>query len=232
MNQFLSSNAQVTFSRYFRLMALACMDTLLTIPFASFAIWINTTQYGGPAPWRGWADAKWGFSRVGTFPAIFWQSDKYGKMSFAMSRAFIVVCAVVFFAFFGFAEEARKNYRRVFWGVARKFGYSMPIRGTTMGTSKYVLLSPAFYALSFRCLLYFSVSAHPTSAACPLSTPPVLAATLLASTSPPRPRPKSATPSSPQSATSRLPSPSTTATPSMRSTTRNATRSCRLRVRR
>jgi pheromone a factor receptor len=134
MSQFLSSNAQVTFSRYFRLMALACMDTLLTIPLGAYNIWVNVNS--GPDPWRGWADAHWGFSRVGTFPAILWRNDPTGRLSFNLTRSFIIVCAVVFFAFFGFADEARKNYRKVFWGVARRFGYTMPTATTRgMGTS-------------------------------------------------------------------------------------------------
>ena len=138
MNKFLSSNSQVTFSRYFRLMALACMDTILTIPLGAFSIWLNAVQGGGPSPWLGWADAHWGFSRVGTIPAVLWSSDYYAKLSFDLTRAFIVICAVIFFAFFGFAEEARKNYRKVFWAIAKRFGYTMPVKGTTMGSSAYV----------------------------------------------------------------------------------------------
>jgi pheromone a factor receptor len=33
------------------------------------------------------------------------------------------MCAFVFFAFFGFAEEARQNYRRVFTSLAGRVGY-------------------------------------------------------------------------------------------------------------
>lgn len=151
MNQWLSSNSQVTFSRYFRLMALATMDTVLTVPLGAFSIWLNVVETGGPSPWRGWADAHWGFSRVSQVPALLWRTNHWTVVSFNMTRVFIILCAVVFFAFFGFAEEARKNYRKAFWGIARRFGYTMPLRGTTMGgTSAYVLflrLSPSSVCL-------------------------------------------------------------------------------------
>jgi pheromone a factor receptor len=45
-------------------------------------------------------------------------------LSIEFSRWFLVVCALVFFAFFGFADEARKNYRLAYVSVAKRVGLS------------------------------------------------------------------------------------------------------------
>ncbi|KAJ7238654.1 hypothetical protein C8J57DRAFT_1246354 [Mycena rebaudengoi] len=41
-----------------------------------------------------------------------------------LTRWTALSCALVFFAFFGFAVEARKNYRTAFWAVAKCVGYT------------------------------------------------------------------------------------------------------------
>ena len=75
MNQFLSSNSMITFSRYFRLMALASMDAFLTVPLGIFAIVINVRQ--GVQPWAGLADAHWGFERIDQIPALLWRLHEW-----------------------------------------------------------------------------------------------------------------------------------------------------------
>lgn len=137
MNQFLTSNSQITMSRYFRLMALAMMDTFLTVPLACFSIWLNAVE-SVVSPWKGLADAHWGFHRIEQIPAVMWRLSKWNTLSFYLDRWFIIFCALVFFAFFGFAEESRKNYAKVYWSVAKRFGYYPPVRGLSIsGSSAY-----------------------------------------------------------------------------------------------
>jgi hypothetical protein len=42
---------------------------------------------------------------------MLWRADKAIERDLEMSRWLFLVCAFVFFGFFGFADEARKNYR-------------------------------------------------------------------------------------------------------------------------
>ncbi|KAH8114854.1 pheromone A receptor-domain-containing protein [Phellopilus nigrolimitatus] len=130
MSQFLSSNSQITFSRYFRLMVLAMMDTFLTVPLASFAIWLNAVE-STISPWHGLADAHFDFSAVDQIPAVLWRLSKWTVLSFYLDRWFIIFCAAVFFAFFGFAEESRKNYYKIYWTIAKRFGYYPASRSHT-----------------------------------------------------------------------------------------------------
>lgn len=137
MSQFLNSNSQITFSRYFRLMALAMMDTLFTVPLGSLVIWVNTTQ-SEIAPWKGLADVHWGFSRVEQIPAVMWRLNKWNVVSFHLNRSLIIFCAFEFFIFFGFAEENRKNYVRLYWKIMKRFGYYPKPKGTTFSGSSAV----------------------------------------------------------------------------------------------
>ncbi|KLO16518.1 STE3-domain-containing protein [Schizopora paradoxa] len=135
MNQFLSNNSMISFSRYFRLMALASMDAFLTVPLGTFAIIINVRQ--GVQPWAGLADAHWGFSRIDQVPALLWHLSQPTVISLYLNRVFVIVCALVFFSFFGFADECRKNYARLFWRVAGRFGFKPKERapGSSLGSA-------------------------------------------------------------------------------------------------
>ncbi|THH04132.1 hypothetical protein EW145_g5746 [Phellinidium pouzarii] len=146
MNQFLNSNTQLTISRYFRLMALSMMDTALTVPLAIFAIWLNAVE-SVVSPWRGLADAHFDFSRVEQIPAVEWQLSHFTVLSFYLDRWFIIFCALVFFAFFGFAEESRKNYTKAYWKIARRFGYTPKPNAMSLSGS-YSVRSPHLPTMS------------------------------------------------------------------------------------
>ncbi|KAJ3568207.1 hypothetical protein NP233_g5865 [Leucocoprinus birnbaumii] len=109
----LSAHPSITPWRYFRLMALATSDLLFTMPLAAFVIWLNVTTTP-IEPWRGWADTHFDFSRVNQYPALFWRRDPKIVASMEFTRWLVPACALIFFAFFGVADEARRNYVVVF----------------------------------------------------------------------------------------------------------------------
>ncbi|KLO16520.1 STE3-domain-containing protein [Schizopora paradoxa] len=110
--ELLSQNKSLTVNRYFRLMALATIELICTIPFATYFIIINSSG-GQVFPYKGWADLHFHWSFVGQFPATLWRLDHKAEIALELTRWLVVVCAFVFFAFFGFADEARRNYKRV-----------------------------------------------------------------------------------------------------------------------
>ena len=120
--RFLSSNKSLTVNRYFRLMALAMTDIMFTTSLATFMMWLNATATV-IGPWRSWADTHFDFGRVGQFPAVLWRGERLTVIAMEFSRWVAPFCAIVFFAFFGFADEARKNYCKAFWLLAKPFGY-------------------------------------------------------------------------------------------------------------
>jgi pheromone a factor receptor len=117
----MSTNKTITFNRYIRLMALAAVDLLFTVPFSAFTIYANL-KFGKVAPWISWDDTHSGFSRIDEYPARFWRSDPVAESSLEFSRWSVVVCGFVFFMFFGFADEAFKNYRKVYASLASRLG--------------------------------------------------------------------------------------------------------------
>ncbi|KAJ3887481.1 pheromone receptor, partial [Lentinula edodes] len=113
-NQILSSNGMINPSRYLRLMLLAIIDIMCTLPIGAYTIYVSL--YGVPlAPWISWEDTHFDFAFVELVPAVIWRSNFRTYTSIQITRWLPIVCAFVFFALFGFAEEAMKNYRRAFW---------------------------------------------------------------------------------------------------------------------
>ena len=120
-NQFLAANTSLTASRYFRLMALAMTEVICTVPLASFLMWLNATAYP-VAPWVSWKNTHYDFSRVGQYPLVVWTQNSSFFVAVQLTRWSTVFCAFIFFAFFGFAAEARKSYRATFWHLMRLLG--------------------------------------------------------------------------------------------------------------
>ncbi len=104
-------------------MALAAVEASLTTPLACFSVYLNATG-STVEPYINWANVHYNFSRVEQIPSLIWRSDPMTVLSLELTRWVVVLCAFVFFGFFGFAEEARKRYRLVFWFFAKGLGYS------------------------------------------------------------------------------------------------------------
>nr|AGL08103.1 pheromone receptor [Lentinula edodes] len=112
--QIVSANSTISPSRYLRLMLLALIDIMCTIPVGIYIIFIGLD--GVPlAPWISWNDTHFDFNRVVLIPSAVWRSNTSNYTAVQINRWLPIVCAFIFFALFGFAEEAMKNYRRAFW---------------------------------------------------------------------------------------------------------------------
>jgi len=77
--------------------------------FTSYNMYINVSP--GLRPWTNWADVHSNFARVDLFPAISIPPEFLRVMMvfwWAMPAS-----SFIFFLFFGFGEEAVKEYRRV-----------------------------------------------------------------------------------------------------------------------
>ncbi|KAK0432034.1 pheromone A receptor-domain-containing protein [Armillaria borealis] len=124
-SQFLSANKSLTLGRYFRLMALATTEICCTTPLGIAMIIISATATP-VGPWRSWADTHYNFSAVRQIPALFWRASPMVVSGIEATRWVTVLCSWVFFAFFGFASEARRHYTKAFWAVMGLFGVQKP----------------------------------------------------------------------------------------------------------
>ena len=121
-NAVLSSNGNLTSNRFIRLMCLASMEILFNIPIAVYGL---SLQARVPInAYISWENVHEDFSFVEQVPSLLWRSNSTEEMEIEISRWSVVFCAFVFFIFFGFADEARKNYRYAFQSVAKRVGLS------------------------------------------------------------------------------------------------------------
>lgn len=167
--EFLSTNKNLSSSRYFRLMGLAGVEILFTVPLAAFSIYLNLSSSSMQA-YNNWDSAHADYSLIEVLPSAVWQSDALSATSVELSRYSTVLCAVVFFAFFGFADEARRNYRLAYESVAKRVGLSTGSISTT-GTwtvNGYVALN-----LDTRTPSHAPNSTHPDASYSGRSTLPI-----------------------------------------------------------
>ena len=120
LKEHLSANRNMTSGSYFRLMGLAGIEAMCTVPLGSFIIYLNASN--GIQPWVSWSYIHNNFSVVDQIPSVVWHQDRLSVTGIELTRYLTVFCAFVFFAFFGFAEEARRNYRNVYTSFAKKVG--------------------------------------------------------------------------------------------------------------
>nr|CAA71963.1 pheromone receptor [Coprinopsis cinerea] len=120
-SQLVTSNSSMSMSRYLRLMILALVDIVCTVPLSAYPIYLGT--HGVPLhPWVSWEETHYGFSRVDRIPALFWRSSTTYVVGVELTRWLPVLCAFLFFALFGFASEAQKQYKRAYWAIVKPFG--------------------------------------------------------------------------------------------------------------
>jgi pheromone a factor receptor len=140
----LSVYSNLNSGRYLRLMALSACEILGTIPLAIYAMHLNL-ENSALRPWISWADTHSGYSRVDQIPSLLWRSNPIVENSLEMTRWLCVACALLFFGFFGFADEARSRYRSAASTIVKHLGISTNISSSTIYVSQYVLCShPCF----------------------------------------------------------------------------------------
>jgi pheromone a factor receptor len=114
--------------RYLRLMAIGAVEVLGTVPLGTYIIVHNVKL--GVGPWKGWAQMHSDYSRVIQVAGFIWKNDPDISTIIELYRWSLVACAFLFFALFGFADEARLHYRRVYTSFASRIGFStLPLHG-------------------------------------------------------------------------------------------------------
>ncbi|KAG1750492.1 GPCR fungal pheromone mating factor, partial [Suillus paluster] len=128
-NSLISSNNSLNVNRYVRLMMLSVIEMVYTVPVSIYSVFISGSSLP-IEPWISWSDTHYNFSYVGLIPAAEWTSNSTYKQSIDMTQWLFPVCALMFFALFGFANEARKHYRLYFLWVAKRFGFNLTVTQT------------------------------------------------------------------------------------------------------
>ncbi|KAK7680857.1 hypothetical protein QCA50_016167 [Cerrena zonata] len=121
-SELIASNSNLTFNRYFRLMAMAVVEICCTVPLAIYGNVVNFRD--AYYQYRGFADLHLGFDRVRQYPLALWDNGSGFRSAVMFNQWAFIGCALVFFLIFGVAEEARKHYRAAYTSVAKRVGLS------------------------------------------------------------------------------------------------------------
>lgn len=133
-SEFVSSSSGLSANRYFRLMALATAELLCTTPIAAYGLYLNLSA-GPLSPWISWENVHYDYSQVHQYPSVIWRASRANVIAFHLSLWAPVFCAFVFFAFFGFADEARRNYLKAWTFVTKLFSsINIPSRYVSFGS--------------------------------------------------------------------------------------------------
>jgi len=131
MNEFLSSGQGLTHNKYFRLMVVACLDTLFNLPVLITAV-VTSILAGKVSllnhPYISWQNVHDGaeessLSTILATPASVWGSDKWSMFNVKWDEWVYVLHAVIFFSVFGTTPEMRQYYKSAFWFIPERCGY-------------------------------------------------------------------------------------------------------------
>jgi pheromone a factor receptor len=111
------ANSNLSYSRYWRLVALASVDFCFTIPMSTWGIVLDS-RFFEVGPWVSWDN----YFHISQYPRAVLDENPVGVIGLAVTQWGTVFCAFVFFGFFGFADEAMENYRLLISTVAERLG--------------------------------------------------------------------------------------------------------------
>lgn len=111
-----NSNSALTPNRYLRLIAMSLTEMVWGTVLTSLNIWSNAS--GGLRPWTTWADVHSNFSRVDSFSTAE-MPQSFLRIVFLFWWA-IPASSYIFFIFFGFGEDARKEYGKAIVFIRRR----------------------------------------------------------------------------------------------------------------
>ncbi|KAH9958653.1 GPCR fungal pheromone mating factor [Russula compacta] len=117
LKELISCNPSLNRSRYLRLMALSTVEMLGTIPMG-LLVMVTDVKIGHET-WITWAELHGHYFSIPQYPFSEW-SVFPNAFLLELYRWSLVLCAFIFFSFFGFADEARQHYRLAYTWLATK----------------------------------------------------------------------------------------------------------------
>lgn len=116
-----SFGAQLNQSQFFRIFALGCFDSFITLPITITRMVINIVRTVPQFTfYPGWTSihSNW---EPGLLPKSKWSISKLGVFEINWDEWVNPFYAMVFFGLFGLTADARKGYRRFFYFIRRPF---------------------------------------------------------------------------------------------------------------
>ena len=115
----LGSNKNHSQNRYIRLIAFSTTQLFFALPISLYVVCYSSAIFGF-RPWISWADTHSDYSQIDQYPSLLWRAEQDVQLALELNRWLTIVSAFLFFAFFGFAEEARKHYRLAYTSASSR----------------------------------------------------------------------------------------------------------------
>lgn len=117
-----SFDAELNQSQFFRMFALGCFDSLITLPISLMTLVVNIAGNGPRFKfYQGWTAIHSGWEPL-IVPKSIWSTSKWVVVSVHWDEWISPFWALVFFSLFGLTSEARQGYRGLFQFIGRPFG--------------------------------------------------------------------------------------------------------------
>ena len=127
---FLASNPFINRRKYIRILILACVDAIVTLPLGILEVivtFLNKKVTLYPNRWPG----RSGFpQQIPAKGPDGWSSNFWSVFKINWHFWVNVILAAMFFALFGLTEEARGSYMRAFWQILKPFGLKPPAQSS------------------------------------------------------------------------------------------------------
>lgn len=120
-----SGSSNVNKDKYTRLLCLAAVSVVLHLPLSLWIILVNATAYT-VHPWISWEDTHSNYGRIAYFNRFILQASPDAGIALSVSVWAVFLCAINYFALFGFGEEAMKHYRGSIGAILKPFGIQYP----------------------------------------------------------------------------------------------------------
>lgn len=118
------SGSGLTTGRYFRLAALALSDSVISLFGTLFNFLVRIVVYQtGWKSYDSWAVVHENFDLISQYPEEARPNGNFAILQIAVPFYTACIYAIVFFAFFGFGEEAISEYLRA-WSLLKSWGWS------------------------------------------------------------------------------------------------------------
>ena len=141
-------------NRYIRLICFSVCDLLVGIPITLYYLY-DTLVILTLEPFSGPTQEK--FSQIFQLPAVVWRATTFSELNFELNRWIVIWGAFVFFAIFGFTEEARINYRAMLQYVVQYFVKITGIRVKSRPSSIKPEGCVTSFSFSVLCLIYSNI---------------------------------------------------------------------------
>ena len=127
----LSRESSLSRSIYYRMMALGCIDAVITLPISIFEVISEIAPPPAIQFYPGWHAIHSDFSSIGTIPASAWKKDLWSIVDVEWDLWINPLTAIFFFALFGMTKEVRTFYRRCFRKIVTPLGLKWPAETST-----------------------------------------------------------------------------------------------------